>query len=235
MTSTDLPGLAPRPSLAGPAVTVASVLRTLSKERLVDLARDHGLRLNPRDTLAALAREVERTRALSLSALLARLLRDELKKALTAHELDPEGRGRAELADRLLAHSGEAPADAPSDLPADPFAPARGPLAVVRQRQYVITDVVPPRSPATPPPRAPPSSSASSASTTTPRAAPSRSSGPSSSAPASSSPPPRASASSPPSTTPPGSAPTSTPSAGAPSRPPTPASSSPPSAPASSS
>jgi hypothetical protein len=147
MTSPQLPGIAPPPN-PGAGVTVQSVLRTLSKERLLDVARDHGLTLSPRDTIANLARDAERSRQVDLPGVLSRLLRDELRKALEAHGLDPVGRARLELADRLLAHSAAPPVEATPDYTPDPFAPAKGRLAVVRQRQYLITDVVPPPAPA---------------------------------------------------------------------------------------
>jgi hypothetical protein len=147
MTSPLLPGLAP-PTNPDAGVTVQSVLRTLSKERLLDVARDHGLTLSPRDTIANLARDAERSRQVDLPGVLSRLLRDELRKALEAHGLDPVGRARLELADRLLAHSAAPPVEATPDFAPDPFAPAKGRLAVVRQRQYLITDVVPPPAPA---------------------------------------------------------------------------------------
>ncbi|MGM0578733.1 MAG: DISARM system SNF2-like helicase DrmD [Myxococcota bacterium] len=146
MTSPSLPGF----EAQGPTgtVTLASVLRTLTtKDRILVLARGLGLNhLSSRQTIAQLAAEVQKARPTALPELLSHLLRDELRKALEAHDLDTEGRSRRELARRLLAHSGEQHRvfeddDAPA---ASPHTPRPGRLALVRQRQYLITGVHPP-------------------------------------------------------------------------------------------
>ncbi|PKN58788.1 MAG: hypothetical protein CVU56_03750 [Deltaproteobacteria bacterium HGW-Deltaproteobacteria-14] len=145
MTFTHLPGLAPATPSPEATVTLESVLATLRKDRLLDLARDHGVHhLSPHRTIAELAKDLARAHQIDLPSALSRLLRDELQKALAAHGLDPAGRARADLADRLLARSADAPSDTDDAPAADPSAPVKGRLAVVRQRQYLITDVVPP-------------------------------------------------------------------------------------------
>lgn len=131
------------------AVSVASVLRTLGRDRLLSLARDMGATVTDRTSRAIIARDIERSRLVDLGTVLGALLRDELRKALAAHGLDTSGRARRDLAARLLEHASPedrraaSAADA-ADRPYDPNAPHAGALAVVRQRQYVITDVVPP-------------------------------------------------------------------------------------------
>ena len=143
MTS-SLPGF--EAADAGRTVTVAGVLRVLTRERILSVARSLGLdHLDPRATKARLANDVAKARPRSLAEVLGHLLRDELRKALEAHELDTEGRSRRELWRRLLARS-RAPLDAPTEDAAalSPTQPREGRLAVVRQRQYLITGVHPP-------------------------------------------------------------------------------------------
>lgn len=141
--SNQLPGLDLGPSTATARVRLSTVVETLSKERILDLAREQGLELNARETRAQLAKAMDRSHLVSLAEVLSRMLRDELRKALDAHDLDSSGRSRAELADRLLEHSAEEAA-APADEAVSPHAPYPGRLALVRQRQYLVTDIYPP-------------------------------------------------------------------------------------------
>jgi hypothetical protein len=151
MTSPQLPGIAPPPN-PGAGVTVQSVLRTLSKERLLDVARDHGLTLSPRDTIANLARDAERSRQVDLPGVLSRLLRDDLVC------LDDDAQGRAlevlwelELGARVIEPEAKASAATQASTPASTSPPTSTPSAG--------TPSPPPTDRSSRPPSAPASSS----------------------------------------------------------------------------
>ncbi len=121
-----------------------SVLGTLSKLRLAELARALSVPLGPSDTrdrqLEALLRH-----GIHLTDVLPRLGRDELREACAAHDLPTDVRARAELARRLLeAYApGQSSPPLPGEGPAEPARLARGAVVLARHRRWLVTDVEP--------------------------------------------------------------------------------------------
>jgi hypothetical protein len=132
------------------APTIASILKVLPKDRLTALGRELGA------ALPAAATRDEHLRLLAggllrISDLLEWLGRDELKAACRAHGLPDEGRARALLAERLRKACGDADGALATSTTrakvADQLTPVRGRIAQVRQRQYLVEEVVPPPAP----------------------------------------------------------------------------------------
>lgn len=125
-----------------------TVLKVLTKPRLVDLSRELGVPLKVNaskdEQLGAFARH----RAVQLPSIVRALGRDELKRACREHGLDSTGRSRTELAQRIL-DAGQAANDSrpPSSAPRFRLMPVAGDIVVVRQRQYLVSEVVPPATP----------------------------------------------------------------------------------------
>lgn len=70
--------------------------------------------------------------------------RDELKRACRAHHLDDRGRSREALAQRILGACNAAnDSRAPSSVPSFRLKPLAVDIVAVRQRQYLVTEVVP--------------------------------------------------------------------------------------------
>ncbi len=86
-----------------PKPTLSSLLRVLTKDRLVDVGREFDVAVRASVTKAEQLKTLERSGQLTFDALLPWLRRDELKAACRAHQLDPAGRARATLAARLSA------------------------------------------------------------------------------------------------------------------------------------
>lgn len=132
------------------APTPRSVLATLSKARVAELARDLGIALAAGATKEAQVDLFLRRRPFELPALLDVLGRDELKVACRAHEVDDAGRSRRDLASRLV----QAATGAPSPTlppPANAGAttrllPREGDIVAVRHRQYLVSAVSEPAS-----------------------------------------------------------------------------------------
>ncbi len=118
---------------------------TLPKPRLVELSRDFGVVVKKSATKEEQVRAlVHKTRA-PLSDILRALGRDELKLACRAHGLDDRGRSREELALRLLKQGNAAESRSPSsDALPYRLQPEKGDIVAVRQRQYLVTEVLPP-------------------------------------------------------------------------------------------
>lgn len=136
-----------------PDVTVRSVLDAVeTKARLFEVARHFGVAVPAKGTRAELANALARSDQIRLRRLISWLGRDELRKACALHGLDSSARARQALAARLLEAAG-APESAP---PAALFgarvvhrtSPRKGDVALVRHRQYLVEEVVPPASPA---------------------------------------------------------------------------------------
>ena len=128
------------------APTAKTVLQNITKLRLVDLSRELGVPVRPsatkEDQVAALVRKARAP----LPQILRALGRDELKRSCRAHGLDDRGRSREELALRILRAAG-APADtrSPSSSPVGlRLSAVKGDIVAVRQRQYLVTEVVAP-------------------------------------------------------------------------------------------
>ncbi len=117
------------------APTVESVLRGLTRARIVEVARALGL--DPATSLAKdeLVGRIGRTPVATLARVLPLLRRDELRDRCRAHGRDDTARARADL---IAALAGEAPA-AP-ERPADAL-PEPNDIVVVRQRQYLVEAV----------------------------------------------------------------------------------------------
>ncbi len=121
-------------------VTAARVLGVLSKARLGQLARDLSISL-PEDAQKATQISKIAQVQLKLEALLPRLTRDELRAACKAHELTHKGRSRAELMSRLGVEIKPAAPDLERQIHQELGLPFPGNIAVVRHRQYMVTDV----------------------------------------------------------------------------------------------
>ena len=125
------------------------MLRVLRRERLTEVARHLGAVLPPSGTKEQFLEHIATRAGVALAALLPLLARDELRAACRAHEIDDSGRSRTELASRLIpsrAPGAYAPPSPDASQRADRAPLAPGAVAVVRERQYLVTDVVqPPR------------------------------------------------------------------------------------------
>lgn len=122
-------------------VTAEGVLAVLTKARLGQLASDLGLAL---PESAKKTEQIESLKSVdaSLASLLGRFTRDELRAACRAHEVDHRGRSRAELMRRLGVEP-EPPRPEPDrQLHHEIGLPYLGDIAIVRHRQYMVTDVV---------------------------------------------------------------------------------------------
>ena len=142
-------------------VSTISVLKTLSKARLVEIGRELGLRVPESRTRDEQVSVLTKSGRLDLTSLLRVLGRDELRAACRAHGLDDRGRSRSELTSRLLQAAGQAvdatgledrPRRQASDLP------RIGDVVYARHRQWLVEavepapeppDGLPPRNPAT--------------------------------------------------------------------------------------
>ncbi len=133
--------------------TLRTLLDTLaSKARLLELARYAEVSVPVRGTKAEVAAALERAGSLKLDGLVAWMARDELRAACLAHGFPAESRARQDLAAALLdevAGPASVPRRALSNAPvmADGL-PGIGAIALVRQRQYLVEDVIPGAEPA---------------------------------------------------------------------------------------
>ena len=123
------------------------MLELLPKARLLELSRELGVVVKSSATKEDQVGVLAHRSPGSLPAILRALGRDELKRACRAHQLDDTGRSREELRGRIL-QAGSAANDtrAPSSLPSFRLLPLAGDIVNVRQRQYLVTEVVPPAS-----------------------------------------------------------------------------------------
>ena len=137
--------------MSGIRPTIASVLKVLSRDRLVAIGREFRVAVPPAGAKDEQVGAVAAGGLLGFDDLLRWLGRDELKAACRAHGLPDDGRARALLADRLLQARGAVGADSIPPLApprsGDPYTPVKGCIAQVRQRQYLVEDVVPPPEP----------------------------------------------------------------------------------------
>jgi hypothetical protein len=123
-------------------VTATGVLGVLSKSRLDELARSLDLPLATASQKTAQIASIVAAEPL-LEQLLPRLTRDELRAACRAYALDHRGRSRAELMVRLGVQPKPPQPDNDSDALRALGLPSPGKIAVVRHRQYLVTDVQP--------------------------------------------------------------------------------------------
>ena len=124
-----------------------SVLAVLTKQRLVDVARQIDLQVSSSGTKDAIVETLATSGALRFGDLLQRLGRDELRAACRVHGLPDASRSRPELMAQLLQAHGAA-----DSVPPAPFFSARGPRRDVplkndivrcRHRQWLVEDVFP--------------------------------------------------------------------------------------------
>ena len=127
------------------APTARTLLQTLSKGRLVTLAREHGVVLSKDPTKEQQVDLLLRRATVTLPALLGSLGRDELRAACRAHGIDDGGRSRADLAARLL-QAGKPGASVPPGIGPDAERGQlrKGAVVLVRHRQYLVHEVTPP-------------------------------------------------------------------------------------------
>jgi hypothetical protein len=127
--------------------TVSTVLCVLTKDRIVAIGREFRVAIPPAATKDEQITLLTGSGQLRFADLLPWLGRDELKAACRAHGLPDDGRARALLAGRLLNARGTGDSilpQAPKRGDTDPYTPVKGGIVQVRQRQYLVEDVVPP-------------------------------------------------------------------------------------------
>jgi hypothetical protein len=125
-----------------PTPSVASILGSLPKGRILETARLLDLQLPAGPTKAELAQRVAAVPTITLRHLLPLLRRDELRAACRDHALSDAARARAELIDQLILAAGEPALPRPVHRPSDDL-PQPDDLVVVRQRQYLVEAVTP--------------------------------------------------------------------------------------------
>jgi hypothetical protein len=132
----------------GGTPTTRTVLGTLSKERLLDLAREAEVFAPATGTKAAIADAISGARPFKFGEMLQRLRRDELRVACREHGLPHTSRARPALVARLL----EAHGAADSVMPAARFTgperhrevPRCGDVVRCRTRQWLVEEVCEP-------------------------------------------------------------------------------------------
>jgi hypothetical protein len=134
------------------SLTLRTVLESLpSRARLIELARHFGLAVAQKGTKAELVSALARSEQVRVRGVVEWMGRDELRAVCLAHGLDATRRARAELAGQLLQALGARESALPPALfgarVAERFTPVKGAVALVRQRQYLVEDVVPPALP----------------------------------------------------------------------------------------
>ncbi|HEX7602193.1 MAG TPA: SNF2-related protein, partial [Polyangiaceae bacterium] len=125
-----------------------TVLLTLSKARLLELARAFAVSVPPaapREDQVAVLVDAPQVRFRDLLGILGR---DELKAACRTHGLDDAGRARPLLAARLMQAHGAVESAPPRPIfrahQIPRYAPRTGDIVQVRHRQWLVEDVVPP-------------------------------------------------------------------------------------------
>lgn len=129
-------------------VTLQSVLTTLPKARLVELARHFSIGLNEAGTRESHVQGLERSQQLRLHQIVSWMGRDELRRACERHGLSANDRSRPALAARMLEASGIPDSIPPTGIfggrDFKRHAPLKGDIVQVRQRQYLVEGVSPP-------------------------------------------------------------------------------------------
>jgi hypothetical protein len=132
------------------APSTRSVLHTLAKPRLLELARTFSVVMPTGGSKDQQVEAFVMTGRPRFRELLGTLGRDELKVACRTHGLDDQGRARALLASRLLAAHGGKTSAPPRPLfsahEAPRYAPRAGDVVQVRRRQWLVASVTPPPS-----------------------------------------------------------------------------------------
>jgi SNF2 family DNA or RNA helicase len=129
--------------------TLRSLLEALpTKARLVDVARHFGVAVPRQGTKAEMAAALARSDQLRFRGVVEWMGRDELRVACQLHGLSAAGRARQGLAARLLEAAGAKESAPPPALfgarVVHRLTPRQGDIALVRQRQYLVEDLVEP-------------------------------------------------------------------------------------------
>lgn len=137
---------------SAPSPSVRTLLESLpSRGRLIELARYFGVFVPQRGTKAELVAALARSEQVRMRAVVEWMGRDELRAACQAHGLDASSRARQELAERLLQAFGDRKTAPPTGLfgahVTPRLTPVKGDIALVRQRQYLVEDVITPEAP----------------------------------------------------------------------------------------
>jgi len=131
--------------------TVATVLDTLQKTRLVELGRYLGVGLDEQATREAQTATLQGSRSVRLNQLVTWMGRDELRRACERHGLKAKERSRPALAAKLLQAAWFPDTIPPVGIFGGPdfqrLAPVPGDIVQVRQRQYLVEDVIAPPEP----------------------------------------------------------------------------------------
>src|SRR5688572_28813587 len=133
-----------------PAPSVASILSTLTKPRLVDLGRQFGVAI-AKPNGVPITESVDHlvaSKQLVFSELLEWMRRDELRKAWKKFGLDDRERSRGALAGTLLrAHGVQSvpPVSVFGEIGPQRSVPEPGDVALVRHRQYLVEAVAKPK------------------------------------------------------------------------------------------
>jgi hypothetical protein len=130
--------------------TTSTVLKVLTKDRIVAIGREFRVAVPPNVTKETQIDTLGSSGQLGFDELLQWLGRDELKAACRAHGLPDDSRARRVLAERLLTARGETKGKHTREVKAvgaDPYRPKPGTIVQVRQRQYLVEDVAPPPEP----------------------------------------------------------------------------------------
>ncbi|MEO0460590.1 MAG: DISARM system SNF2-like helicase DrmD [Myxococcota bacterium] len=128
---------------------MSSVLGVLTTARIVAIAREFQVAIRNASGRDQLIEQVEGRSDIQLSSLLGWMRRDELKQACREHGLPDKGRVRDELTSRLLeAASTTEPTGSKRKTKrlkstVDPSLPKKGEVVRVRQRHYLVNDVIP--------------------------------------------------------------------------------------------
>lgn len=135
-----------------PSPSVHTLLESLaSRARLIELARHLGVFVSQKATKAELCAALARSEQTRIRAVVEWMARDELRTACDSHGLDAESRARSELAARLLQALGDRKSAPPPGLfgarIVSRLTPVRGDIALVRQRQHLVEDVIAPGEP----------------------------------------------------------------------------------------
>ena len=131
-----------------------SVLGTLSRARVLEIAQAAGVLVPPKGTVEQQLGVLSDGGQVAFGALLAMLTRDELRAVCAKHGLDSAGRSRSELAARIAAAHPAGESVRPQGLfgggqgdAARREVPRVGDIAQVRHRQWLVERVVPPPEP----------------------------------------------------------------------------------------
>ncbi len=127
--------------------TTFSVLQSLTKERLVEVARIYNLSVSKDRTKDRQIQTLTDSGFLAFRQVLGHMSRDELRTACRVHGLPDTGRARMELAGRLIeAHGDNETQPLPHTflgLEPSRYFPKKGDIVQVRHRQWLAEEVIP--------------------------------------------------------------------------------------------